>query len=180
MASGRNPNTSGRPTGLRALRFSDRYAALGMATAYLMQKPAFARLSFGHWSRVLTGQINRDHYLFVCDETSAVGFAGWAFCRREEAEAWLSGDLSMAPDDTMTGGCLVLNAWAADQPRVHAFMLHALRPVASGATAVYARRDYADGRSRPVRLRLLSGSRATPVLAADESPTTAAEPLPAG
>ena len=33
----------------------------------LMKKPAFAKMPFGHWSRVLTGQIKRGHYTIVID-----------------------------------------------------------------------------------------------------------------
>ena len=35
--------------------------ALGLAVNHLMTKPAFAQLSFGDWSRILVGQINRKH-----------------------------------------------------------------------------------------------------------------------
>jgi hypothetical protein len=51
--------------------------ALGLAVGHLMTKPAFARLRFGDWSRILIGQINRKHYRFVLDEKSrVVGFLG--------------------------------------------------------------------------------------------------------
>jgi len=69
MTSGTSTARSRAPAGLQALQFSDRYAALGLAVSHLMTKPAFARLPFGHWSRVLTGAINRGEYVFVCDAT---------------------------------------------------------------------------------------------------------------
>jgi hypothetical protein len=56
-----------------------------------MSKPAFARLPFGHWARVLIGQINRRHYLFVARGKTLVGFAGWAFATRDKAESWIAG-----------------------------------------------------------------------------------------
>jgi hemolysin-activating ACP:hemolysin acyltransferase len=149
------PRTAGAtaPVRLRALRFNDRFAALGLATSYLMSKPAFARRPFGAWSRILTGQVNRGHYVFICDETSVLAFAGWAFASAADAEAWLGGRLP-ADAPLRAGNCLVINAWAADRPRANDFLLREVRRRASGAAAIYARRDYGDGRSRPVKIAL--------------------------
>jgi hypothetical protein len=44
--------------GLAAVQIGDPARALGVAASYLMSKPAFARLPFGHWARVLIGHIN--------------------------------------------------------------------------------------------------------------------------
>ena len=65
-------------------RVRDRYCALGVAVSYLMAKPAFARLGFGHWAGVLTGQINRDHYFLVFDGSgsSALPAGRWPMQRR--------------------------------------------------------------------------------------------------
>ena len=55
-------------------------------------KPAFARLRFGEWSRILVGKINRNHYYFVLDwSNQVVGFVGWAVTSREKAEDWVVG-----------------------------------------------------------------------------------------
>ena len=66
--------------------------ALGLAVNHLMTKPAFAKLRFGEWSRVLTGQINRGHYCFAMSaDNRIVGFAGWGLTTHEKAEAWVQG-----------------------------------------------------------------------------------------
>jgi hemolysin-activating ACP:hemolysin acyltransferase len=133
-------------------RFKDRYCALGIAVSYLMTKPAFARLGFGHWSRVLTGQINRGHYCFVFDGTDVVGFAGWALADTVEAEAWLAG--RPTPERPASGSSVILNAWAAETPAANRCLLAEMRRVGADKDAVYARREYADGSWRPVKLRL--------------------------
>jgi hypothetical protein len=64
---------------LRVFRAKDPYIALGLAVSHLMTKPAFAKLQFGDWSRILTGQINRKHYYFAVDSKNQIqGFIGWA------------------------------------------------------------------------------------------------------
>lgn len=52
--------------------------ALGRAVAFFMTDPDFARLPFGHWSRVLVGQIKRKHLVFILRGETVVGFGGWA------------------------------------------------------------------------------------------------------
>jgi hypothetical protein len=52
---------------LRLLRPDSPAAALGLAVSYLMTKPAFAKLAFGDFSRILVGQINRRHFCFAVD-----------------------------------------------------------------------------------------------------------------
>jgi len=144
-------------TGQRKLtvhRFGDRYAALGVAVSYLMTKPAFARLGFGHWARVLTGQINRDHYFFVFEGSVVVGFAGWALAGTAEAEDWLAGRPTTPDERGNEATAVVLNAWAAETPAANRRLLEEMRRVGIGRHAVYARREYADGTSRPVKLRI--------------------------
>lgn len=150
---------------LRSLRFIDRASALGLAVDYLMTKPAFARAPFGHWSRVLAGQVNRAHYLFICRGRKVVGFAGWALATTEEAEAWHAGRSNPATENGRTGTSVILNAWSADDDDVQDFLLREMRRIAreSGIEAIYAMREYADGRSRPLRLGL-SGIRAPALL----------------
>jgi hemolysin-activating ACP:hemolysin acyltransferase len=139
---------------LTANRFKDRYCALGIAVSYLMTKPAFARLGFGHWSRVLTGQINRDHYFFIFDGSEVVGFAGWALADTSEAEAWLAGRPAPSRENRTKRTIVILNAWAAETPAANRRLLEEMRRVGAGMDAIYARREYADGSSRPVKMRI--------------------------
>ena len=62
---------------LRLFRPENPAAALGLAVSHLMTKPAFARLQFGDWSRILVGQINRKHYCFAVDGDGQVQ-GSWA------------------------------------------------------------------------------------------------------
>ena len=119
-----------------------------------MGKPAFARLGFGHWAGVLTGQINRDHYFLVFDGSEVVGFAGWALADAAEAEAWLAGLPAALSEQGKDGTAVILNAWAADTPAANRRLLEEMRRVGAGRDAVYARRDYPDGRTRPVKMRI--------------------------
>jgi hypothetical protein len=136
----------------RIATLKNRWTALGMAVEYLMNKPAFARLPFGHWSRVLTGQIRREHYVFVLSLNRVVGFGGWVIMTEIEAEAWISGVPGATEVPGTDGDCAVINAWAADTPEVNRLLFaEAMRRV-KDFRLVYAVREYEDGRSRPVRL----------------------------
>lgn len=127
--------------------------ALGLAVSFLMTMPAFARLRFGEWSRILVGQINRKHYRFVLnDKNSVVGFAGWAETTKAIAEAWVEGRASFSDKDALAGDCLVFNAWAASTPEINRFLLNAMRQVAKDKDTAYFKRYYPDGKVRPVRL----------------------------
>ena len=157
-----SPDTPGGRLQLR--RFDNAATALGTAVSYLMTTPAFARRAFGHWTRVLVGQINRGHYVFVYDADEVVGFAAWVLANAD-AEAWLDGE----PDSAgagRTGDCIVVNAGAASTPAAHRLLLDHLHQVAAGKRAVCARRICRDRRARPIRLRI------NPFV--HEQPTTAA------
>lgn len=140
--------------GLKTVTFENRAMALGLAVEHLMTKPAFARLPFGHWSRILTGQIRRGQYFFVVAPQRVVGFCGWALGNEAEAEAWISGDPTSASILGEVGDCIILNAWSADDAVAHRVLLDELRIRGTGARMLYAKRDYKDGRVRPLRLRL--------------------------
>jgi hemolysin-activating ACP:hemolysin acyltransferase len=128
-------------------------SALGLAVSYLMTKPAFANLKFGDWSRILVGQINRGHYCFIVDDKNQVqGFAGWALATREKAEAWVEGRSGLSYEDSLAGECLVFNAWAANNFRVHRFMVDEARKIIADKETLYFKRHYSDGSTRPVRL----------------------------
>lgn len=139
---------------LKTRMFENRAMALGLAVEYLMTKPAFARLSFGHWSRVLTGQIRRGHYFFVCTDRKVVGFAGWGLGSEAEAEDWIAGNTGDPPGDARSGDNIILNAWAADTPEANRVLLDELRIRGRDRRMLYARREYPDGRARPLRLKL--------------------------
>jgi hemolysin-activating ACP:hemolysin acyltransferase len=137
---------------LQVRTFENRAMALGLAVEYLMKKPAFAKLPFGHWSRVLTGQIRRGHYVFVIQGNKVVGFGGWAATTEAEAEAWLAGQPNATEISGAAGECAVINAWAADGPEVNdALVAEAMRRTRD-FRMVYAKREYEDGRVRPVRM----------------------------
>ncbi|HEV8679980.1 MAG TPA: hypothetical protein VGQ90_11435, partial [Stellaceae bacterium] len=147
---------AGPPAGeLRLVRPDNAIVALGLAVSYLMTKPAFARLPFGEWSRILVGQINRGHYCFVGDGSRQIqGFAGWALATREKAEAWVEGRRGLTYDDSKEGECLVFNAWVANNFRVHRFMVDEARKIIKDKETLYFKRHYPDGSTRPVRLNV--------------------------
>ena len=140
---------------LQLFRPADPTVALGLAVNYLMVKPAFAQLRFGDWSRILVGQINRDHYRFFIDGDRRIqGFVGWALATRDKAEAWVEGRRPLSHADSKTGECLVFNAWAANSDLVHGFMVDEARKIIVDKETVYFKRYYKDGRIRPVRLNV--------------------------
>lgn len=139
-------------TRLRAMREQDRARALGLAVSYLMTRPAFAKLPFGHWSRILTGQINRGHYLFAVRGSEIVGFFGWALTTEEVAELWLSGTREPSAEECRDGDCILINAWEARDDSVQKFVVEKFREVILGKRLIYGKRFYDDGRVRPVRV----------------------------
>lgn len=160
MSDSANPpeaaGTSSAATGgLRLFRPHSPANALGLAVNFLMNKPAFAQLRFGEWSRILVGQINRGHYCFVVDDKGRVqGFVGWALASRENAEAWVEGHRGLTYDDSKDGECLVFNAWAANGFRIHRYMVDEARKIIKDRETIYFKRYYEDGSTRPVRLNV--------------------------
>lgn len=137
---------------LRAMREQDRARALGLAVSYLMTRTAFAKLPFGHWSRILTGQINRGHYLFAVRGNEIVGFFGWALTTEEVADLWLSGEREPTGEECRDGDCILINAWEARDESVQKFVVEKFREVVVGKRLIYGKRFYDDGRVRPVRM----------------------------
>jgi hemolysin-activating ACP:hemolysin acyltransferase len=150
---------------LRLVRPPNGAMALGLAVSHLMTKPAFARLPFGDWSRVLVGQINRGSYAMVCGPRGQVaGFLGWAPADDAAAAAWLAGRASTAPSD---GDCLIINAWSAETPDVNRILLTVARRIAVRYRVVCFKRHYPDGRTRVVTMKVpaflqMAGSPKTP------------------
>jgi hemolysin-activating ACP:hemolysin acyltransferase len=128
--------------------------ALGRAAAQLMARPAFARTPFGHLVRALAGQINRGHYAFAARNGRTVGFVGWAVTQEAVAEAWITGRRGFCDAEARAGDCLVLNVWQADDAEVSRTLADHLGDTVRGVRRLYARRIYADGRVRPVRLAI--------------------------
>ncbi|MEL7488152.1 MAG: toxin-activating lysine-acyltransferase [Pseudomonadota bacterium] len=138
---------------MKAVRDPNPFSALGRAVSYMMTKPAFANLKFGHWSRTLTGQINRNHYFFIVQNKNVCGFIGWAMTSEQNADAWADAGASIDSKDGANGDCLVVNAWAADDDAVMAFSLQeAKRQIPRQAKRIYFKRFYKDGRVRVSRL----------------------------
>jgi hemolysin-activating ACP:hemolysin acyltransferase len=142
-------------TELKLFRPQNSYVALGLAVNHLMTKPAFARLRFGDWSRILTGQINRNHYYFAVDGRNQIqGFVGWAVASKDKAEAWVEGRGTLSFEDSLNGDCVIFNAWAASTPEANRFLVEQAREIIAGKDTVYFKRHYKDGSTRPVRLRV--------------------------
>lgn len=126
--------------------------ALGLAVSYLMTKPAFARLQFGGWSRILVGQINRQHYVLALQNQKVVGFLGWAVTSRELAEQWASHGRSLSFEESASGDTIIINGWAADSTKITRALLMHLREWGKDKRDVYFKRFYPDGRIRVSRL----------------------------
>jgi hemolysin-activating ACP:hemolysin acyltransferase len=147
------PMQPGGSPRLRLCRPNNPYLALGLAVNHLMVKPAFAKLRFGDWSRILVGQINRGHYAFAIDKNNEIqGFLGWALATSDKAEAWVTGHTELSYDDSWDGDCLLINVWSANSPEVRHLLRDAARRIGRGKQAVYFKRHYKDGATRPVRL----------------------------
>jgi hemolysin-activating ACP:hemolysin acyltransferase len=127
--------------------------ALGLAVSYLMTKPAFAKLRFGEWSRILTGQINRGHYVLVADQAARIrGFAGWGLTSEALAEAWIAGTHDLTSEECRAGDCVIVNGWATDGAEAQRMLVAEGRRASRGMRAIYYRRIHPDGRVRGVRL----------------------------
>jgi len=137
---------------LQASKPENKVFALGLAVSYLMNKKAFAKQPFGVWSKVIVGQLNRGHYLFIHRGKQIVGFAGWSLTSKEHAENWLADKADIPYEKSFEGDCFVFNAWSADDFRAHRFLLDQMRPVFATCEVIYYKRAYKDGRNRPVRL----------------------------
>jgi hemolysin-activating ACP:hemolysin acyltransferase len=138
---------------LRVVRPDNPYVALGLAVSHLMTKPAFASLSFGEWSRILVGQINRKHCCFVIDRNNQVqGFLGWALTDKANAEAWVEGRRGLSYQDSRDGDCIIFNAWASSSTKAKRLLMIEARKAMTGRQMAYFKRHYKDGSTRPSRL----------------------------
>ena len=132
---------------------SNAHAALGMAVEYLTRKATFAKLPFGEWGRTLVHQVGRGHQLFAVDSSFKVyGFFGWALTREELARQWMAGLKGLSDEECRAGDSVIINSFAADSPQALTILLEAMRRRFADKTAIYFKRFYRDGRSRPMRL----------------------------
>ena len=159
-----------RAEGYRVVRMRDPRVALARAVELCARHEAFAERNFGHWARVLIGQVNRGQYRFVVPcgpagaEDRVAGFAGWFRTGEAAAERWLAG----APiGNDAAGDCIVLNALAAEAPGAIAALLGEARSLAAAPYTLYAKRAYPGGRTRPVRIRVAARDGAPPAPPAD-------------
>lgn len=144
---------SGDNAVLSAWRPHSPAASLGLAVEYLSRKPAFAKLQFGEWSQVLFYQVARGHFIFVVDRDQRIrGFLGWALTSQPLAELWLEGKAGLRNEDCREGDCVIANAWVADTIGAHRFLVEAMRKLFPSKRALYFKRHYPDGRTRPMRL----------------------------
>ena len=142
-----------RAAELSVWRPQDASAALGLAADYLSRKPAFGRLQFGEWTQVLYYQVARGHYLFAVDARQKVqGFLGWALTREDLAEKWVAGRAGLRDDECRDGDCVIINAFAAESDAASRFIVNIAREKFVDKRALYFKRHYRDGRTRPVRL----------------------------
>jgi hemolysin-activating ACP:hemolysin acyltransferase len=140
---------------LRVVRPDNPYLALGLAVSHLMTKPAFARLQFGEWSRILVGQVNRRHCCFVIDRENKVqGFLGWALTDKASAEAWVEGRRDLSAQDSHDGDCIIFNAWASSSVKAKRLLMIEARKAVAGRQMAYAKRHYPDGSTRPSRVAI--------------------------
>jgi hemolysin-activating ACP:hemolysin acyltransferase len=138
---------------LRAVRMEDPHAALGVAVRLFLDEPNFSRLTFGHWGNTLLGQIQRNHYHLIIQGNEVVGFLGWCLTDEVRAEAW-AGGADVPFEFSKAGDCMIINAWVARTAAVNRFVLNEARSIANGKEWIYFKRYYADGRVRPMKLRV--------------------------
>ena len=132
-------------------------SSFGLAVEFLRRKPAFAKLQFGEWSQVLISQVNRGHFFFVIDQHRRIqGFLGWALTHKHLAEQWFEGRSGLRNEECREGDCVILNAWAAETHRANRFILDTVRRLFAGKRTIYFKRQYPDGRARPMRLSVNS------------------------
>ncbi|MGF9761540.1 hypothetical protein AAII07_40745 [Microvirga sp. 0TCS3.31] len=65
----------------------DANAALGIAATYAASHPPFGSYRADKLVGSLAGQVRRGHYLFAVRDGIMVGYAGWALCQPDIAQA---------------------------------------------------------------------------------------------
>ena len=88
-------------------QFDDPIIAFGQAVNLLRRVTPFASYSFGRFTNVLKGQIEREHYVFTMEEDRPIGYVGWALCAEDIARGWIEGRLVPSFAQCSTGDCWV-------------------------------------------------------------------------
>ena len=118
--------------------------ALGYAINLLQLHEPFAQTRFNELVSTLIGQVRRRHYVFTVQDEEPVGYAGWALCAGEVAEAWVEWQRVPSFAECVDGECFVGLTWFAATREANAFQTRHLRDLYPGAK-VYWRRDLAAG-----------------------------------
>ncbi|TFF22004.1 hypothetical protein E3C22_15255 [Jiella endophytica] len=129
----------------------NRHAAVGRALAYCMTDDVFGQMPLRAIARLIIGQVNRSQYFFLMEDGVVHGYCGWMRCTAADGEAWVTGR-QPEPHPVPDGEACIVNMWKSSGPEVNAAISRELRRRLADATHLYARRFYADGRIRPVRI----------------------------
>ena len=141
-----DPSITAGETVFKLVRQKDPYAAAGRAMALLMTNDAFGRL--------IVGQVNRNHYYFICRNNVPTGFIGWAYCGEKAAYAWAERNDARNLGDGTTGDSVILNSWLADGKDMNSYLLGRLREEWTDKKKLFARRRYTNGKSRALVLNI--------------------------
>ncbi len=145
---------------LQCTRHPNQVQALGMAVNLLRNVKPFSAYAFGPFISNLMGQIRRRHYVFTLQGKQVVGYAGWALCDPEIAEAWLERRRMPSYEECVDGECWIGLTFYAASREVCFFQARHIRNLYPGCKVVF-RRDYGE-RRRGTRLsnRAAQGSEA--------------------
>ena len=148
--------------------------ALGMAVNLLRRAEPFSGYAFGPFAGNLMGQIKRGHYFFTLAGKRVLGYAGWALCEPEVAEAWLAERYLPTFEECERGPVWVGLTWFAATPEACWFQARVLRRMHPGQRGLW-RRDYG---ARKRNVAVVNVLEAGPLGPADEIPLgTLTEPL---
>ncbi|QBF34256.1 hypothetical protein [Thalassococcus sp. S3] len=151
MTSSDTPSQAQNPR-FRAIRYATPEAALAQSVMLTLKAPAFANLRFGHWARILVGQVNRGQYLILLENDRPVGFGGWFLARERDAEAWLTEDRDIPVAPPEEADCAIVNAFLAPSREATQALRDAMLAEGRPYGTIYGKRVLADGRKRLVRL----------------------------
>ena len=121
--------------------------ALGMVVNLLRFTEPFTGYAFGPFTGNLMGQIRRKHYFFTLEGKRIVGYAGWALCQPDVAEAWLAESYEPKYEECLDGPVFVGLTWFSTESKVSFHQARVLRRLFPNQTGLW-RRDYGDRRRR--------------------------------
>jgi len=135
-----------------------------MAVNLLRRMEPFSSYAFGPFAGNLMGQITRKHYIFTLQGNHVVGYAGWALCAPEVAEAWLAERYLPKYEECVDGASWVGLTWYSEDDRVCRQQARHIRGLYPNRKALW-RRDYGDRRRGA---RVVNVAPRTAVQAADD------------